>query len=1503
MKFKHLLAAALLFCTAGAWAQTDVTSTYIQNAGFDDCTAETSDVAAKTIKDYSSNGWTNAAKGSYTTIAVTAYGGGKKVGNSTTPSTKKDGTTVSGNTLGIIAGWGDDVKIQSSDITLPAGFYTLTIDHYLTSSTNNYSTSRFGFVTASNSYIVASTTFTASTWTTETVTFTLTESTTGKIQIGLLGNNKTGSGAPAVFYDDVKLTYTDPEAAAHAAALEAAKYTLNGYIKKATALNGVLADATLTTAIETAQGVYDTADDYAEDYANTVSASTTLNTAITTALSGATTVSLTNANFDTDVNIAADGTNSGTMNSTATSAKPYIWDITGWTANFTFSNTASQGNSAVYGAACSGTNGTNGTNSPATDMFGATDGGTLHVSSGWSDQARYKQEVASLPAGRYVFYYEANNQNSSATTINSNYFGVSGSAGDFYGTTNSYVYSDAKKFAYNTWTANAFEFEVAKEANITFHVGVIGTTGGSGNGAKLWIDNVLVYRIGDVIVTDADAETIIAQVEALDEAIYNASDKTALATAKTNFVNSKTLDNYNALNSALVTAQNSINTYKTINSALTLVEGWTSDATTVTAPMRAKYTNGTYSDETSAANIYAEYQAAEIAAIVDAGGTDFTTAILNPSFETGDMTGWSAESRNDTGVKRNDNATYSITSGAAVDGDYLFNSWGGTAENNVYQTIPSLPAGTYQLSALLASFNGEEVVLAANEETNSVTISGDKTTGYTVNVIFTLAAAADVVIKASNTKGADGSDASFIKADNFTLKAYSDPLAALKEQLDALQTQAETLLANDDYSNVTGAEKNFLSEYSILVPDETEEAYNTAISKITAAISDFTAAKGPYDALVAEIAYAKSIGVTDADNYAAEPGSTVSDVVSRTQDLKIAEFTAVHYEVSNDVSYLLGPWDGGSYGTTSGQGYVDEDSYFDKWSATATDLTSSVTSTLPAGKYAVQVAGRGVSSTTMILSVKVGDAEAVSIPFVMNGDTGRGIDTDGNPNFDELANYSNNNNGRGWQYRYIPFTTTGEAVTITISGHLNANTWQSFYAPVLLCDDATKSNIYAGEAEYTALSSAIETAEAKTLGFADGEYAPYANVAALKALADAKAINKAAQNRKDAVVAATTALANATWTANDGDVDAIYNGMFATVAEGQNYPDGWKRTNGWGQMKSELEGNFATAYYNQPGSLQYGNQGVYTMPLAANTAYQLTFSYRSHENNSNQGVTVSVLNGESEGLKAVTFERNGSTSEWASVRAYFTTGAAGNYVLTLANNGNTWMTDVSLTTFPFAEMQLADDEDYAFNFDKTYMEKVAVTRKVVAGYNTVCMPFDLTAEQVKDAFGENAKVYTFEDVANGSNSTINFNTKEGNTIAANVPVLVGDATASTAEVTFNGVIFKSYVGDSPVVSGTNFDFVGTYDASTDIAAGDYFIGNGALYKSTGATTIKAFRAYIKAKTPGAGVKMFVDGIETGIDEINGADVENGAIYNLAGQRVNKAQKGVFIVNGKKVIVK
>ena len=75
----------------------------------------------------------------------------------------------------------------------------------------------------------------------------------------------------------------------------------------------------------------------------------------------------------------------------------------------------------------------------------------------------------------------------------------------------------------------------------------------------------------------------------------------------------------------------------------------------------------------------------------------------------------------------------------------------------------------------------------------------------------------------------------------------------------------------------------------------------------------------------------------------------------------------------------------------------------------------------------------------------------------------------------------------------------------------------------------------------------------------------------------------------------------------------------------------------------------------------------------------------------------------------------------------------------------------------------------------------------------------------------------------------------------------------------------------------------------------------------GAFSVKAGTAYLAVPTaniPVSGVKGFVlDGMETGI---NGAEAEagsNAAIYNLQGQRVQKAQHGLYIMNGKKYMVK
>ncbi|MBO7120163.1 MAG: SusF/SusE family outer membrane protein [Bacteroidaceae bacterium] len=73
-----------------------------------------------------------------------------------------------------------------------------------------------------------------------------------------------------------------------------------------------------------------------------------------------------------------------------------------------------------------------------------------------------------------------------------------------------------------------------------------------------------------------------------------------------------------------------------------------------------------------------------------------------------------------------------------------------------------------------------------------------------------------------------------------------------------------------------------------------------------------------------------------------------------------------------------------------------------------------------------------------------------------------------------------------------------------------------------------------------------------------------------------------------------------------------------------------------------------------------------------------------------------------------------------------------------------------------------------------------------------------------------------------------------------------------------------------------------------------------FYKVQSGITIPARKAYLAVT---AGIKEFYgfDDDATGISDLNVNDNLNGAIYNLAGQRINKVQKGINIINGKKVL--
>ena len=458
-----------------------------------------------------------------------------------------------------------------------------------------------------------------------------------------------------------------------------------------------------------------------------------------------------------------------------------------------------------------------------------------------------------------------------------------------------------------------------------------------------------------------------------------------------------------------------------------------------------------------------------------------------------------------------------------------------------------------------------------------------------------------------------------------------------------------------------------------------------------------------------------------------------------------------------------------------------------------------------------------------------------------------------------------------------------------------SSNWLSFGDFRLVRLDAT----LADATDYDNLIAAISTAEAKTLGFEDGEYAPYSNAAVLTKLAEAKAIDKDVNNEQSDVQALTTYLNDAAnWTANSGDVDAIFNGSFSSDVEGD--WGGWTRTNPWGQQQTGLPGDYATAYYNHPGSLQYGNQGVYTMPLKASQLYKLTFAYRSHENDSNKGVTVSVKNGD-EGLNAVVFPKNGSTSDWKVVEAYFTTTTPGNYVLTLANDGNTWMTGVSLVKAEESKLTLAETTAYTSTLTNyTYFETLTLGRKFdTEKRSTMVLPFALTKDETSAAFKE---VYELDDVEGQS-----IKLAEATEIAAGKPYLV-KAKNTTLSVTGKALDPSTTVSNTEKSDASStVTFVGTFSPVELTSANEntYVVSSNTLYEVTSVVNVKAYRGYFTVATT-SGVKNFVldfgNGETTNIEALE-SETGDKVIYNLAGQRVQKAQKGIFIVNGKKVVIK
>jgi uncharacterized repeat protein (TIGR02543 family) len=170
-------------------------------------------------------------------------------------------------------------------------------------------------------------------------------------------------------------------------------------------------------------------------------------------------------------------------------------------------------------------------------------------------------------------------------------------------------------------------------------------------------------------------------------------------------------------------------------------------------------------------------------------------------------------------------------------------------------------------------------------------------------------------------------------------------------------------------------------------------------------------------------------------------------------------------------------------------------------------------------------------------------------------------------------------------------------------------------------------------------------------------------------------------------------------------------------------------------------------------------------------------------------------------------------------------------------------------------------------------------------YGTFCAPFTVALpESVK------ASIIT---AANGNELILE--PVAGNVVLANTPVLVEASAAESLSV--SGVYAKGtpVAGLLTGVYENTLAPVGSYVLQKLDKVGFYLVAEG------NQPTVGANRCYLTV--PAAGVKAFFlnGGDATGISGVDANVNADEAIYNLAGQRINKLQKGINIINGKKIL--
>ena len=349
---------------------------------------------------------------------------------------------------------------------------------------------------------------------------------------------------------------------------------------------------------------------------------------------------------------------------------------------------------------------------------------------------------------------------------------------------------------------------------------------------------------------------------------------------------------------------------------------------------------------------------------------------------------------------------------------------------------------------------------------------------------------------------------------------------------------------------------------------------------------------------------------------------------------------------------------------------------------------------------------------------------------------------------------------------------------------------------------------------------------------------------------------------------------------------------------------GWSFTNEYGANKCVKLGSSSKSGSAETPAINLSGKGL------------LTFKVASWDGD-NSEVNVSVDNGTLiyNGKEGKSFVLSPTDTEWNDINMIISmTGSV--KVKFYSTNKRFFLDEVMVKDIPTVTL-----DETATNNNIVAKAGVNVTLKRTMKadmWNTICLPFAVTMDKAKAAFGDNVKIVELDTKAAVDANVLSFKASTG--IEAATPYLIKpSAVSETGTYTFDGVDITE-TNDENAYSFNNVKnpiaFKGIYnmvDITTDVTTigGNYyaaFLGaNNTIFKAAGGK-MNGFRAYfaIPNSVKASELRVVIDGTATSIKSINSEVVESNApVYNLQGQRVDGSNltPGIYVKAGKKFVVK